>query len=251
MPLGQSDERHDARELGTWSHPDQVLERWGSTAASSLAPDADPGAASTKSRAKLGGAESTPSSLPAQRRGGHPDYDALGWSDRLPRAPRCARWVGSACARSAVLPVPAARRPGVDQGRQRGGARTVADLRVRRMRGRQGGGAGGPSARRRDGSGLEVHADLTMVACGAIHSHYFLRETAWGNIQATRKGTLPIHPWSAVGGVRRGHRHGRSRRAAVFFVEPGHPNKIMLKVAAGLATSWRTCPSRARVLPGA
>jgi choline dehydrogenase-like flavoprotein len=126
--------------------------------------------------------------------------DALGWSgDYLQRNAR-------GCVGSGVCafgcPTGAKQHAGqvwIDAA-EKAGARTVTGARARKIETR-GGRARVVHAKLEGGGSLEVRADLTVVACGAVHTPLLLRRNRLGAASGQLGRNLAIHPCTAVRAV--------------------------------------------------
>jgi choline dehydrogenase-like flavoprotein len=83
---------------------------------------------------------------------------------------------------------------------ERAGARTVTGAKAHRIVTRRGR-VRGVNARLERGGALQVEADLTVVACGAVHTPLLLRRSRLGSGSGELGRNLAIHPCTAVRGV--------------------------------------------------
>ena len=112
------------------------------------------------------------------------------------------------------------------------GARTVTGARARRIAIRRGR-ARAVRAQRQDGSGIEVRADLVVVACGAVHTPLLLRHSRLGARSGELGRNLAIHPCTAVRAVFDEDIGMADGVPQSYFVDEFAPEGIMLEGAAG------------------
>ncbi len=201
LPLGKAVGGTTLVNSGTcFRTPDRVLERWGAEhGLEALSPDRM--RAHFEHVERETGVAKVPPELAGRnaqvvKRGA----DALGWSgDYLERNAR-------GCVGSGVCafgcPTGAKQHAGqvwIDAA-ERAGARTVTGARARKIETRKGR-ARAVHAQREDGSSLEVRADTTVVACGAVHTPMLLRGNRLGAISGELGRNLAIHPCTAVRAV--------------------------------------------------
>ncbi len=201
LPLGRAVGGTTLVNSGTcFRTPDRVLERWGAEhGLESLAPERMRPHFEHVER-ETGVSKVTPELAGRNAEVVKRGAEALGWSgDYLERNARGCKGSG-VCAFG--CPTGAKQHAGqvwVDAA-EKAGARTVTNAKARKIVTR-GGRARGVKARLEGGGSLEVRADLTVVACGAVHTPLLLRRNRLGAGSGELGRNLAIHPCTAVRAV--------------------------------------------------
>jgi len=233
LPLGRGVGGTTLVNSGTcFRTPDPVLERWGvDHGLEGLAPERMRPHFEHVER-EIGVARVTPElagkNAEVVRRGA----EALGWSgDYLERNARGCR--GSAvCAFG--CPTGAKQHAGQVwvAAAEKAGARTITWAKARKIVTR-GGRARGVHARLEGGGRLEVEADVTVVACGAVHTPLLLRRNRLGTHSGELGRNLAIHPCTAVRAVFDEEVGMADGVPQSYFVDEFASEGIMLEGAGG------------------
>jgi len=233
LPLGRGLGGTTMVNSGTcFRTPGEVLTRWGDERGlEGLSPDALRPHFEAVER-DLGVAKVTPDLAGGNAAVVKRGAEALGWSvDYLHRNAR-------GCVGSAVCafgcPTGAKQHTGqvFVAAAERAGARVVTGARAERVRLRRGR-ARGVEARTARGGRLEVRSDLTVVACGAVHTPLLLRRSRVGARSGWLGRNLSVHPCTAVRAVFDEEVGLADGVPQSLYVDEFAPEGVVLEGAAG------------------